>query len=123
MKYHDSMEMYLETIYLLEQENGHAHVAEISKALKISMPSVTKAMEQLRKRFLINKEEYGTVTLTEEGRDASKRIFEKHVLITEYLQKALGLTLSDAQENACRLEHVVTDSLLDAMKRQLDKEP
>jgi Mn-dependent DtxR family transcriptional regulator len=122
MKYHDSAEMYLETIYLLEKSQGHAHVAEISKALNISKPSVTKAMDQLKHRLLINKDDYGPVTLTAKGREMSQEIYERHLLITEYLQQSLNLSPEDAEENACRMEHVITDTLLDSIKNYLIKE-
>jgi Mn-dependent DtxR family transcriptional regulator len=119
MKYHDSIEMYLETIYLLENQNGHAHVAEISKAMNISMPSVTKAMGILKQRYLINKSEYGPINLTDEGREMSRKILEKHVLLTRFFELSLGLSHAEAQENACRMEHVVTDKLMDAVKAYL----
>ena len=123
MKYHDSAEMYLETIYILEQRQGHAHVAEISKALNLSKPSVTKAMAQLKSRDLIHQEDYGPITLTEQGRSLSKKIYDRHLLISEYLQKALKLSVKDAEENACRMEHVITESFIDAIKAYLsDKE-
>lgn len=122
MKYHDSAEMYLETIYLLEKEQGHAHVAEISKALNISKPSVTKAMDQLKSRFLINKDDYGPVTLTDKGRELSKEIYERHLIITQYLQQSLNLSPEDAEENACRMEHVITEVLMDSIKEYLMKQ-
>lgn len=122
MKYHDSAEMYLETIYLLEKSQGHAHVAEISKALNISKPSVTKAMDHLKNRLLINKDDYGPVTLTQKGRELSKEIYERHLIITQYLQQSLKLSLEDAEENACRMEHVITDALLNSIKEYLKKE-
>ncbi len=122
MKYHDSAEMYLETIYLLEKSQGHAHVAEISKALSISKPSVTKAMDQLKNRLLINKDDYGPVTLTDKGRELSQEIYERHLIITEYLQQSLNLSPEDAEENACRMEHVITDTLLESIKEYLNKE-
>lgn len=121
MKYHDSAEMYLETIYLFEKKQGHAHVAEISKALSISKPSVTKAMDLLKNRLLINQDNYGPVTLTEKGRELSKEIYERHMIITQYLQESLNLSLEDAEENACRMEHVITESFMDSIKAFLDK--
>lgn len=121
MKYHDSAEMYLETIFILEKQQGHAHVAEISKALNLSKPSVTKAMSHLKSRGLILQDEYGPIRLTEEGRNLSKDIYDRHMLITEYLQIAMNLSLEDAEENACRMEHVITDSFMDSIKAYLKK--
>ena len=95
MKYHDSAEMYLETIFILEKKQGHAHVAEISKALNLSKPSVTKAMTHLKNRSLIFQDDYGPITLTEKGRALSQEIYERHLLITDYLQQAMNLNLED----------------------------
>ena len=121
MKYHDSAEMYLETIFILEKKQGHAHVAEISKALNLSKPSVTKAMTHLKNRSLILQDDYGPITLTEKGRALSQEIYEKHLLITEFLQHAMHLSLEDAEENACRMEHVITESFMDSIKTYLSK--
>jgi Mn-dependent DtxR family transcriptional regulator len=121
MKYHDSAEMYLETIYLLEKTQGHAHVAEISKALNISKPSVTKAMELLKARNLILKEDYGPVTLTEEGRDLSIKIYERHHVIKAYLSQSLNLSIEDAEENACRMEHIISEEMFEAIKAYLNE--
>ena len=119
MKFHDSAEMYLETIYLLEKTQGHAHVAEISKALNISKPSVTKAMELLKSRALILKEDYGPVTLTDAGRDLSIKIYERHRVIKAYLAKSLNLSLDEAEENACRMEHIISEEMFEAIKEYL----
>jgi len=121
MKYHDSAEMYLETIFILEKKQGHAHVAEISKALNLSKPSVTKAMTQLKNRSLILQDDYGPITLTDKGRVLSQEIYERHLLITDYLQQAMNLSLEDAEENACRMEHVITDSFMESIKAYLSK--
>ena len=122
MKFHDSAEMYLETIYLLEKTQGHAHVAEISKDLNISKPSVTKAMELLKSRDLILKEDYGPVTLTDAGRDLSIKIYERHRVIKAYLSKSLNLSLDEADENACRMEHIISEEMFEAIKVYLKEE-
>ena len=122
MKFHDSAEMYLETIYLLEKTQWNAHVAEISKALNISKPRVTKAMELLKSRDLILKEDYGPVTLTEAGRDLSIKIYERHRVIKAYLSKSLNLSLDDAEENACRMEHIISEEMFEAIKDYLKEE-
>ena len=122
MKYHDSSEMYLETIYLLEKTQGHAHVAEISKALNISKPSVTKAMDLLKSRDLIRKEDYGPVMLTDAGRDLSIKIYERHRIIKSYLSKSLNMSLDEAEENACRMEHIISEEMFEAIKVYMRKE-
>lgn len=111
----ESMEMYLETVYVLENTHGHAHSVEIAKRLGVSKPSVTKAMNNLMDKGLILKENYGTITLTKEGRKLSEKIYSKHKLISSYLVHSLGLDETEAAANACKMEHVLTDTMLDAI--------
>ena len=115
----ESNEMYLETIYILENLHGHAHIAEIAKRLGVTKPSVTKTMEQLKKQALVNQEFYGPVTLTEKGKTVSKQIYRKHHLITRFLEKSLTLNPDQASENACRMEHCITDEMIEAIEKYL----
>lgn len=121
MGYNESMEMYLETIYLLEQDHGHAHVVDIAKRLDVSKPSVTKAMKLLKSKGLIHKEAYGTITLTDDGRSRSEKIYLDHQLISLFLEHSLELSSDEASENACKIEHVLSDKMLDAIKVYLQK--
>ncbi|WP_422487140.1 metal-dependent transcriptional regulator [Gudongella sp. DL1XJH-153] len=116
----ESMEMYLETIYLIEKDHGHAHVAEIARELNITKPSVTKAMNHLKDEGFINKQAYGHINLTEKGLKVSRKVFKKHSIITDFLEKSLGLSPADADDNACRMEHVISDEMLEAIKEYLD---
>jgi DtxR family transcriptional regulator, Mn-dependent transcriptional regulator len=118
----ESTEMYLETLYLLQRSHGHAHVADIAKKLDITMPSVSKAMRKLKDLGYINMETYGPVTLTKKGERFSKRINRKHNLISDFLQKALNVSREEAEENACRMEHVITDDLMDSIQEYLEEE-
>lgn len=111
-----SLEMYLKTIYVLERDHGHAHVVDISERLGITKPSVTKAMNKLKRIGLIEKETYGHITLTEKGKKASESIYYKHIRITEFLIKSLGLSEDEAAINACLMEHIITDKMLEAIE-------
>lgn len=117
----ESIEMYLETVYILEQNHGHAHSAEIAKHLGVSKPSVSRAMNTLKERGLISKESYGPVSLTDEGIAVSRRIYENHKLITSFLSDSLGLSEKEASDNACRIEHVISDSMHKAIVDYLAK--
>ncbi|MCR3955153.1 MAG: metal-dependent transcriptional regulator [Gudongella sp.] len=124
MKLTESMEMYLETIYLLERDHGHAHVAQVAKELGITKPSVTKAMNNLKDEGYIDKQAYGHINLTHKGLVASRRVFRKHSMLTQFLEESLGLSPAEADDNACRMEHVVTDAMLDAIEEYLkEKKP
>jgi DtxR family transcriptional regulator, Mn-dependent transcriptional regulator len=118
----ESNEMYLETIYILESNHGHAHIVDIAKKLGVTKPSVTRAMDQFKKQGLIRQETYGPVTLTEKGKAVSRKIYRKHQLIAQYLEKSLGLNPDEASENACRMEHSITGDMLKAIEKYLEGE-
>ncbi|OEH86603.1 hypothetical protein BHU72_10110 [Desulfuribacillus stibiiarsenatis] len=117
----ESMEMYLETIHLLEKNYGHARSVEIAERLGVSKPSVTKAMNSLKDKGLVNKEAYGTITLTKKGKQLSEKIYTNHRLLSLFFEHSLELTAQEADENACRIEHVLSDEMLEAIKGYLRK--
>lgn len=119
MSPNESMEMYLETIYILEQRHGHAHSVEIAKELGVSKPSVSKAMKLLKEKGLIDKESYGSITLTPEGLELSKRVYRQHQMITLYLEHSLGISSQEASNNACKMEHVLSETMINAIKKYL----
>jgi Mn-dependent DtxR family transcriptional regulator len=117
----ESMEMYLETIYVLSERSGHAHVTEIAKELGVSKPSVTKAMKFLREKGMVDKEPYGSITLTEEGRQLAERVYRNHVLISRFLETSLDMKPEDAADDACRMEHIVSGKMIEAIENYLKK--
>ena len=119
MKLTESIEMYLATIMLLEEEHGSAKVVEISDILGVTKPSVSKAMSQLLEDGYIDKELYGHITLTEKGRQAADKVVRKRRLIISYLQHSLGLSKEEASKNACRMEHVISDEMLEGIRTYL----
>ncbi|WP_163195656.1 metal-dependent transcriptional regulator [Clostridium thermarum] len=121
MNNNESMEMYLETIHILEKSHGHAHGVEIAERLGVSKPSVSKAMNYLKEKGLVNKEAYGTITLTQKGKEISEQIYNNHKLMSLFLRHSLQLTAEEADENACKMEHVITDGMLKAIEAYLLK--
>lgn len=119
MNNNESMEMYLETIYILESDHGHAHGAEIAKRLGVSKPSVSKAMKHLKAKGLVNKEPYGSITLTKKGKEISEKIYSNHRLISKFLGHSLKLDVNEASKNACKIEHVISDEMLIAIEKYL----
>lgn len=117
----ESMEMYLETIYLLEKSEGHAHGVEIAKKLGVSKASVTKFMNNLKDNGFIQKQAYGSITLTDSGILIAEKIYYNHRLITLYLKHSLNISDDEASKNACKMEHVLTDSLIESIEAYLVK--
>lgn len=112
----ESGEMYLETIYRLS-ENGRLPVksVDVAKRLDISRPSVNRAVNMLKNDGYIFQQNYGDIMITEKGLAAAERIFFKHRLITQFLICSLSLSPAQAEEDACRIEHVVSDAAVDSM--------
>ncbi len=121
MSNNESMEMYLETVYLLENDHGHSHVVDIAKTLGVSKPSVTKAIKQLKDLGYVHTEKYGTITLTDKGREVSREIYENHRLIELFLQHSLDLPADEASYNACKMEHVISEKMLAAIRNYMEK--
>ena len=121
MENSESAEMYLETVFLLQKSHGHAHGVDIAEKLGVSKASVTKAMKRLQADGLVFKENYGSITLTERGEEISALIYSKHKLISAFLEHSLDISGVEASENACRIEHTVSDELLTGIKNYLVK--
>ncbi len=115
MTLQESGEMYLETIYVLSQTHTNVRAIDIGEELGYSRPSVSRAMHLLKDEGLIRHDEYGFVKLTEAGKVLAKRIYERHTVLTEVLMD-LGVDEKTASEDACRLEHYISDKSFDAIK-------
>jgi len=103
------MEDYLETIYFLKKENGFARVGEIASSLKVKSPSVNSAIKFLSDKGFVVHERYGYVGLTKEGERIATEVQEKHDILFRFLTEFLMLEKSVAQEEACCIEHAISD--------------
>ncbi|WP_240843425.1 metal-dependent transcriptional regulator [Acidaminobacter sp. JC074] len=121
MSYNESAEMYLETVYILEKSHGHAHGTDVAKKLGVSKASVSKAMKLLKEKGLIHKETYGTITLTPKGLELSKQIYYNHRMISLYLKESLKLSDQEAADNACRMEHIISENMLECIRKYLEE--
>ena len=110
-----SLEDYLETIFLLESSNSSAGARDIADRLGVQRASVTGALRSLSEKGLINYQPYSSVTLTPEGFRLAARIVHRHKVLTEFLQKFLGLPSDVAEANACRMEHHIDDEALERL--------
>ena len=104
----ESAENYLETILVLQKRHGHVRSIDIANELSFSKPSVSVAMKNLRLNGLIEIDEDGIITLQEAGRVIAERIYERHTLLTQWLEIAA--------EDACRMEHVISAETFAALK-------
>jgi Mn-dependent DtxR family transcriptional regulator len=118
MKYHESQEMYLETILLLKKEIGIVRSIDIANKLEYSRPSVSRAVNLLQKNGYILIDKSGEINFTKEGEEKAVNIYERHHIITNVLLK-IGADKETAEDNACRIEHVITEDLLKALKKYL----
>ncbi|MCI9518600.1 MAG: metal-dependent transcriptional regulator [Clostridia bacterium] len=118
MKTGESEEMYLETILVLKKNNPCVHAVDVAAALNYSRPSVSRGVNLLKTKGYIEVSESGEIVLTEAGEKKAADIWERHGVITELLVK-MGADLPLAEENACRIEHVISPQLFDVMKEYL----
>jgi Mn-dependent DtxR family transcriptional regulator len=111
----ESAENYLETILILKEKNGSVRSIDIAHELDFSKPSVSVAMKRLREKELITVDDGGLIELTEEGRALAENIYERHVILTKALM-SLGVTEDTASEDACRIEHYISQETFDRIK-------
>ena len=118
MSLHESAEMYLETIYTLSLTKTHVRSVDVAEALNYSRPSVSRAVGLLKKDGYLLMDEEGFLTLTEEGRALAEQIYERHTVLTAALE-ALGVDKETAAEDACKIEHDISDRSFDAIKAHM----
>ena len=119
MKIQKSAEDYLETILVLFQRNGSVHAVDIANELEFSKPSVSVAMKNLRENGYIAVDRNNEITLTDAGKKIAETIYERHTLLSSWLQ-ALGVSAETAAEDACRMEHVSSAECFAAIKRHAE---
>ena len=105
-------EDYLETIALLAEEHGHAHVRDIARARSVRMATVSEAIKGLAERGLVQHQSYGDVRLTSEGRRVAREVLRRHRLLFRFFHNLLALPPETADEEACRLEHTLAPETL-----------
>ena len=119
MKIRESAENYLETIFVLTRRKGAVRSIDIATELEYSKPSVSIAMKNLREHGYIDMSEDGYITLTEMGMSIASRMYERHILVTGWLV-SLGVDEQTAEQDACKIEHVLSDATFAAIKRHAD---
>jgi len=114
-----NIEDYLETILILEEERGYARVSDIAKRMGITYPSVSGMVKKLGELGYIHYKRYGKVILTEEGKILAQDVAKRHNLWVSFLT-SLGIDKENAREDACRLEHDISETSVEALSRFLN---
>ena len=118
MKLLESGEMYLETVYVLSKELTTVRAIDICDYRGVSKPSVSRAVGLLKEGGYLNVGADGGLTLTEIGISVAEKIYERHTVLTKYLV-SLGVSEDTASEDACKIEHVISDETFKAIKNNL----
>ncbi len=109
------LEDYLETIYIAHLQNKSLKGAELARQMNISRASVSEALSKLVSKELIKYNSYEAITLTKNGLEEAKTVYQKHHTIKEFFEKVLGIEQAEAGENACKIEHIITQNILEEM--------
>ena len=120
MAMQESGEMYLETIYVLSQKSSSVRSIDVAEHMGFSKPSVSRAVGLLKQDGLLWMDEYGYLKLTEEGTRKASQIYERHTVLSRLLMN-LGVDEKTASEDACRIEHYISDKSFDAIKAHMAK--
>lgn len=116
----ESGEMYLETIYVLSKKEDKVRKIDVSKYMGFAKPSVTRGISLLEEKKLVTVDDGGNITLTKEGEKQAKSIYERHTVLTKMLT-SLGVDEKTAAEDACRIEHYISDTTFKAIKKHMKK--
>lgn len=126
MNLHESGEMYLEAILMLNQKNGFTRSVDVGEYLGYSKPSVSRAMGILRKGGYVLVDDTGALSLTDAGRKVAEKIYERHTVLSKFLID-LGVSEGTALADACKMEHTISDESFQALKRHytswMEKKP
>ena len=121
MAIHESGEDYLEAILALRQEKGFVRSVDVAQRMGFSKPSISRAMSILRSDGYVTMERDGRLELTESGEQVAQSIYERHKLLTRWLIH-LGVTPEVAAEDACRIEHDISEETFQCMKTHLERQ-
>lgn len=114
----ESGEMYLESILVLSQKDAPVRSMDVAKYLGVSKPSVSRAMAILKNGNYVRIDEQGYITLAEAGRKIAEKIYERHVVLSKFLID-LGVNEKTAEEDACRIEHIISDDAFAIIKNHI----
>lgn len=112
----EAAEMYLETILILHNRNGYVRATDIAKEMNYSKPTISAEMKRFNENGYITYDENGFVLLTDKGREIAEKIYERHNVLT-VIFKSIGVSDDVALEDACRVEHYISNETFDCLKK------
>lgn len=115
-----SLEDYLEAIYMLIADGKPAQVRDVALMLSVKMPSVVKAIRELKKMELVTQEPYANIELTAKGMRLAKHVLNRHTLIRSFLMK-LGVSRKTADKDACLMEHILSAETIDKIRTYTER--
>ena len=116
----EAIENYLETIYILSQQQSEVHAIDICSYLSYSRPTVSITLRQMREHGLVTVNEENHIFLTEEGLRIARRMYERHELLTSMLMM-LGVSRETAMHDACKIEHDLSEETFETIKQHMEK--
>lgn len=117
MSIQESGEMYLESILVLSRKNPSVRAIDLSEYMGFSKPSVSRALGLLKNDGFVTVNEHGVLSLTNEGKAIAEKIYERHTELTNFLT-LIGVDRDTASKDACKIEHVISDTSFEAIKKQ-----
>lgn len=117
-----SLEDYLEVISNYVDSERNIRAIDISKELNVSRASVTEALKKLALKGFINYGRYDVISLTDSGKKIAQDIVSKHNILQSFFENVLGLSEDEASENACKIEHVITENAFNKISEFMDRE-
>ncbi|QTQ14452.1 metal-dependent transcriptional regulator [Treponema parvum] len=118
---YESREDYLETVLMLQQQNGFVRSVDIANHLKVSKPSVSRAMDILSEGGYITFGLGNMIKLTEEGEKKARSVYGRHIMLTDFFVKITGVSREQAEENACRVEHAIDRDIENGIRKWLEE--
>ena len=120
MHLQESGEMYLETIYVLSKKGGSVRSLDVAEYMGFSKPSVSRAVGLLKSGDYITMDKDGSLSLTKSGFEVAHKIYERHTLLTDFLTR-IGVSAETAANDACRIEHDISDETFLCLKRHAEE--
>lgn len=117
MKIQESGENYLETILILQNQNGYVRSIDVANQLDFTKASVSRAMSILKEAGYITMAQNGNLILTDTGSEKASAIYERHTLIAQFLEMTLGVDSSVALQDSCRIEHIISEEVFERIKQ------